>query len=92
MITSPQWLACCDNQFMAEEIITTLTTKDGKTEAYVLKEKINNGNGQLLYRFRHQERELEHLITRDGDTWRSLNPGDMHEHVFLHLCAFAEKL
>ncbi|RFZ89991.1 hypothetical protein D0C36_23835 [Mucilaginibacter conchicola] len=77
---------------MAEEIITTVISADGVSQTCVLKEKVNNGNGQLIYRFRNRDIGVEYLLTKEGTGWRSLNPGEIHQPIFHHLCSFAETL
>lgn len=77
---------------MATEISTTITADNGETQTCVLKEKINNQNGRLVYRFKNQHTGVEYLLVKEGGNWRSLNTNTIPEPVFNDLCSFASTL
>lgn len=72
-------------------LTTTITHANGETNTCVLKEKINNENGQLVYRFHNQDSGDEYLLAQHGSEWRQLQGAILPDSIFKTLCDFGDR-
>lgn len=80
------------NRVMAKEISTSISLGDGDPQICILKEKVDNENGKLLYRFRNQNSGEEYLIIQHGDSWQGLNGCQLPEAAIKQLGEFVGHL
>lgn len=77
---------------MKENRSTTISATNGEKQNCVLQEKINNGNGKLLYRFHNEACGDEYLLAREGNEWEALNDCRLPPVNIKELTDFADTL
>lgn len=77
---------------MSNTPITTNIIINGLSQTCLLKEKSNNGNGQMLFRYVNQHSGNEYLLVKEGNDWRTLNETISSTEIFQQLCEFSDNL
>lgn len=77
---------------MNENHNTLINAANGEQHTCILKEKVNNSNGKLIYRFRNQNNGEEYLLAKDAGGWQPLNNCPLPENNIRELTEFADGL